>query len=75
MICNAMRVPMKMRVFGRHSDVCRKQPPPAAADLTYAIIMMSVFYIFMCCPCRVMAMLLTQSSTRHLVSVCVLMTM
>ena len=64
-----------MRVFGRHSDVCGKQPAPAAADLTYAIIMMSVFYIFMCCPFRVMAMLLTLLSTRHLLTVCVLMTM
>lgn len=75
MICNAMRVPMKMRVFGRHSDVCRKQPAPAAVDLTYAIIMMYVFYTFICSPCRVMAMLLTQSSTRHLLTVCLLMTM
>lgn len=70
-----MRVPMKMRVFGRHSDVCRKQPAPAAVDLTYAIIMMYVFYTFMCCPFRVMAMLPTLPSTRHLLTVCVLMTM
>lgn len=75
LICSAIRMAMKMRVFGRHSAVCRKQPPPAAADLTYAIIMMSVFYIFMCCPFRVMAMLPTLPSTRHLLTVCLLMTM
>lgn len=66
---------MKMRVFGRHSDVCRKQPAPAVAYLTYAIIMMPVFYTFMCCPCRVMDMLPTMLSTSHLLTARVLMTM
>lgn len=46
-----------------------------ASYLTYGIIMMTVFYTFTFCPCRVMAMLPTLSSIRHLLTACVLMTM